>query len=298
MKYLIRLLTYTGRLKVRDNTLSGGIRFLTVFLMAIVLGGCATSNAVKIQNQVKSEEQVARAREIQIQKPPDYFKVGERLTYDVRWLGARVGEVVSTIKSAETQNGREVYVVELTARTNGFCSKIYRIFDRYVSYIDKEDLTSHKHIAQRSEGKYRKDAVTVFDRQNQKAYFQNAVDNSKKTFDIPPLCRDPISAIYYFRTLDVKLRDKVYYKVVNNEEVYDLYALIKDKKFITIENKKTYESFYIEPYALLKGERYKKGNASIYVSSDGQRLPVLGIIKAPLFTRITVSLASIEYVYE
>jgi len=267
---------------------------LLLQLTAFAASGCAAKAPIKITDSIKVENRLMQSEQINIEKPRDYFTIGERLVYEIRWLGAVVGEVVSTVKGIEDINGHAAYVVELTAKTNDFCSKIYRIDDKYVSYIDREKLITLKHIAKRSEGRYRKDAVTVFDQFNHKAYFENHTDNTKKVFDIPENVQDTLSAVYYFRTADIKIGDKIYYKVVNNEEPYDFFALVKNKVFVATEKGKNYETFYVEPYASLKGQRYKKGKASGYVSTDDLRIPVLGVIKAPLFTKLIVSLSRID----
>ena len=261
-----------------------------LWISLFLLHGCATRGPIEIKSALRSGDRVLKADDIKIEKPKAVFSVGEKVVYEVRWIGIPVGNVVSTIKAIEEIGGRKAYVIELVAKTNDFASKIYRIEDVYTSYMDVERLVSLKHEVRRREGRYRKDAVTVFDQENHKAYFENFLDKSKKEFVIPPDVQDPLTAIYYFRTLDLKHKDKIYYRVVNNEAVYELYGLIKKKCFIQIGASGPYETFYVVPYAILKGERVKKGKASGYISVDGSRLPILGIVKAPLFTKITASL--------
>ncbi len=243
-----------------------------------------------MRRSIVKDSKVIRARDIKIEKPKLRFTPGESYAYKIRWVGIPVGEVQSTIKGIEKINGRDAYLIELTAKTNDFASKIYRIDDTFISYMDTEELVTLKHIVKRSEGRYRKDAVTIFDQENHKAYFENFLDNSKKVFDIPPDVQDPLTAVYYFRTLGIRVGGRIHYKVVNNEHIYDFYVLIRKKRFIRLGKKRTFEAFYIEPYALLKGKRVKKGVASGYMSADSSRVPILGIVRAPFFTRITASL--------
>jgi hypothetical protein len=229
------------------------------------------------------------AEEMLIEKPLRRLSVGEELTFNVAWLGINVGTCVASVKGIETAGGREAYVVELTAKTNDILSKIYPIDDRYTSYIDKEKFVTLKHAVHRREGRYKKDAVTIFDYKNNKAYFSNSLDGSKKVFNIPGYCQDSLSAAYYFRILDVKLGEKIEYKVVNNEQVYDIIGVIKNTARLKIRGK-TYEAFYVEPYAKLKGQRVRKGRAGCWFSCDSGRLPVYGMVKAPLFTKVTAAL--------
>jgi hypothetical protein len=218
------------------------------------------------------------------------FRVGERLVYEVRWLGIPVGTIVSEIESKDKIDGRDAYKITLLVRTNDFCSKIYRIEDRYVSYMDAEKLFSLKHIADRKEGRYRKNARTTFDHEAGKAYFHNQTDGSRKVFEIPRGVQDPLTSVYYFRTASLKENSRVYYKVVNNEKVYDLYGLVKKRAFVKSKYGDLKECFYVVPYAILNEEKYERGDASFYITSDESRIPVLISIRAPMFTKITVSL--------
>ena len=260
-------------------------------LLALASAGCASSKTAVVRSSVVTADRKVFAKDIAIEKAAAPFKVGEELTYEVAWMGIPVGTVVARIKGVERLDGREAYVVELDAKTNAFCSKIYPVDDTYVSYIDKERYVSLKHVVRRREGIYKKDAVTVFDYSAKKAYFHNLCDGSRKTFDIPGDVQDSLSAAYYFRTIDANVGQRVGYAVVNNEEVYNLFGLIEKKAFIKLGNV-TYETFYVEPYAVLKGERVKKGNASGYFSCDNLRIPVYGMVKAPLFTKITAVLVN------
>lgn len=260
-------------------------------ILALASAGCVSSKTAVVRSSVVTADRRVLARDIAIEKAAAPFRVGEELTYELAWVGIPVGTVVARVKGIERLDGREAYVVELTARTNAFCSKIYPVDDTYVSYIDKERYVSLKHVVRRREGRYRKDAVTVFDHTAKKAYFHNLGDGSRKTFDIPADAQDSLSAAYYFRTIDAHVGQKIGYTVVNNEEVYSLFGLIEKKAFIRVGNV-SYETFYVEPYAVLKGERVKKGSASGYFSCDNLRIPVYGMVRAPLFTKITAVLVN------
>jgi hypothetical protein len=248
-------------------------------MAALFLSACALSKTVVAGNAADVEDR-------QIAAP---FSVGEELVYDLAWIGIKVGTVVTRVKGIEVINGRDAYVVELNAKTNAFCSNIYPVDDTFTTYIDKEKFVSLKHVVRRSEGRYRKNAVTVFDYGSNKAYFHNFLDGSRKTFDIPGYVQDTLSAAYYFRVLDLKPGLEVAYKVVNNEQVYDLFGIIGKKEFIRLGGT-TYETFHVEPYAKLKGDRVEKGKANGYFSCDRLRIPVYGTVKAPLFTKVTAIL--------
>ena len=226
-----------------------------------------------------------------LDSPEVPLTVGEELTYKLSWVGMNVGTVVARIAGVERINGRDAYVIELTAKTNSFCSKIYPVDDIFISYVDTQKFMSLKHVVRRSEGRYRKNAEVIFDYGKKKAYFTNFRDGSKKVFDIPGPVQDTLSAAYYFRVMDLKAGQNFSYKVVNNEQIYELFGAIGKKVFITVGHK-VYEAFYAEPYARLRGQRVEKGKASGYFSCDRLRIPLYGTVKAPLFTRVTAILVN------
>jgi len=271
---------------------------LLICIIFLFISGCATGYVAKTTNVFKTEAgEKLYSEQIEIKVPPAILPLGEKLTYQVRWLGLPVGTIVASIApELEQINNRSVYKVKVVAHTNDFCSAIYRIEDEFTSYIDAETMTTLRHVVHRKEGRYKKDAVTNFNQKERIAHFENFLDKSKKSFKIPENTQDTLSACYYFRTLKLKLGDRIKYFVVNNEQNYELFGVIEKKRFITIKELGNFETFFIQPYAkVLGGKRVKKGKASGYFSADEKRLPLLAIVEAPLFTKVTATLSKVEY---
>lgn len=222
---------------------------------------------------------------------PEY----ERLTYKVKWLGLPVGTIWASIKGIKKIRGRDVYVLEVVVKTNRFCSAIYKIEDRYVSYLDSEHLHTLRHEVYRREGRFRKDAITDFDQENHTAYFRNLLDKSEKRFDIPQDVQDTLSVCYLFRLSHLDVGKRIEYAVCNNEKNYQLFAVIQRKTKISVPAAKTKDVFYVQPYAKLKGKEVRKGRVSGYFSADENKFPLLAIVKAPVFTKVTAHLTKIEH---
>ena len=220
---------------------------------------------------------------------PEY----ERLAYVVRWLGIQVGIITASINGIKEINGRKAYELEVTVKTNAFCSAIYKIDDKFVSYMDIENFYTLRHEVYRREGRYKKDAITDFNHTVKKAYFKNLIDKSEKVFDIPYGVQDTLSACYYFRLLPIAIGDKVEYAVCNNEDIYELFGVIESRDYIRLPRLGMKSAFFIQPYAQIKGEQVKKGRVSGYFSVDQRRLPLLAVVQAPIFTEITASLDSV-----
>jgi len=234
-------------------------------------------------------------KEIIVEPPQSRLPENECLKYTVRWLGIPVGYITASIKGIKILNNRKAYLLEVIARTNAFCSAIYRIDDRFLSYMDVEGLHTLRHEVYRREGRYKKDAITDFNQITHRAYFKNLLDGSKKEFDIPPNVQDTLSACYYFRLLPIEIGKRIEYAVCNNESIYQLFGVIESKDFIKIPILGKRATFYMQPYAKLKDKKVKKGRVGGYFSADSKRLPLLALVQAPMFTEVTASLSQIEY---
>ena len=108
----------------------------------------------------------------------------EKLIYTVRWLGIPVGTITASINGIKEIRGRKAYELEVTAKTNAFCSAIYKIEDRFISYMDIENFYTLRHEVYRREGRYKKDAITDFDHENKKAYYQHLPGESIETINV------------------------------------------------------------------------------------------------------------------
>jgi len=206
-----------------------------------------------------------------------------------------VGVITASIKGIKKIQGRDAYILEVTAKTNNFCSAIYKVDDKFISYMDVEHNYTLRHEVYRREGRYKKDAITDFDQVNHKAHFKNFLDKSEKHFDIPPGVQDTLSACYYFRFLPIEVNKRIEYDVCNNESNYKLFGIVDSKEYIRLPKVGKRSGFHIQPYAKLKGKKVKKGRVSGYFSTDNKRMPLLAIVQAPMFTEVKASLEKIEY---
>jgi len=218
----------------------------------------------------------------------------EKLVYEVKWLGLPVGKATAIIHGIKEMSGRPAYELEITAKTNDFCSAIYRVEDRYVSYLDVEGLYTVRHEVYRREGRYKKDAVTVFDQVNHKAYFKNLLDKSEKVVDIPAGTQDPVSMAYYFRLVPIQEGRREEFFVYNNESVYRLYGDMGRKQMIRMPHFGNIEVFKVQPYAILNNKVVKKGKAKIYFSYDYRQIPVKAVVEGPVFTSVSGYLVKSE----
>ncbi|NTV30006.1 MAG: DUF3108 domain-containing protein [Candidatus Omnitrophica bacterium] len=217
----------------------------------------------------------------------------EKLVYRMKWMGITAGELTSEIQGLGKWRGHKAYRIVVRARTVGLCSKLYRIDDRYVSYLDAEELHTLRHEVHRREGAYRKDAVTDFDQVAHKAYFTSLTDGSRKVYTIPPHTQDTVTAAYYSRFLPLEPGRLFDLRVSNSENNYELFLKIHQRHKRVLLGKER-EVFLFRPYARQAGQPVRAGRLSGYISADSTREPLQVVIRAPVFTSVVATLVRAE----
>jgi hypothetical protein len=216
----------------------------------------------------------------------------ERLTYHADYLGINVGVITASIEGKTQIRGRDVYKFEVVAQTNPFFSKIFKLEDRFVSYMDVENLHVLRQEVYRREGNYKKDAVVDFDHENGKAYFKHLLNGDEKVIDIPYGVQDAVTANYIVRTLPWGVGDTVRFQVYVDEKVYDFVGLIPQTTSLNVAKMGRLEAFVFEPYAVLEGEVVKKGKATGYFHTGGLKRPLRGVVNTPIFGKASITLMS------
>jgi hypothetical protein len=264
-----------------------------ILFLSTLLSSCAFSPKIKTLSTASDKEQ---KQNVEIILPQEQLPVYEKLTYKVRWLGITVGTLTTSIQGTKEYKDRDVYVLEATMQTNAFLSKIYSIEDRFISYMDVEKKYTLCHQVHRSDGGYKKDAITEFDQVNHRAHFKSFTDRTEKDFDIPEGVHDILSAYYYFMLLPLSVGDSVEYQICNNEQNYKFFGHIQSKVSLVLPalDKKKREAFRMQPYAKLKGQKVDKGTVEAYFSCEKRRRPLYMVMKGPIFTEVTVTLVKIE----
>ena len=267
------------------------IQLIVVLLLtSAFISGCASTGSVKSLKRAKdvSSEEVELKMNNMSALPE-----GKRFIYLIAWNGIPVGRIVAEIKPPIEYRGYDVYVAKLVTESNKFLSKIYRVEDTYTSYVDTKSISSRRYEADRKEGNYRKHVVVEYDFDKKEATYTNLTDGSVKKCPIKDNVQDPLSSMCYFMTLPVKIGDEVNITVNLNEKNYDLYGKIESLDLVNIKNFGSLPSFKVRPYAILKGEKVKKGSGWMYFSADENRYPLYGVVKIP-FGKVTATLRSIE----
>ena len=216
-----------------------------------------------------------------VEKPLSELPLGEKLYFEVSWMGVNVGFGQIEVKEKTTVNGREAYHLVATAQTNQVLSALYPVYDQAQSWVDAKTFYSLKFRKTLSEGHYRADEEVEFHPEEKKGLYHSYKDGSRKEFRIDGPVHDIVSAFYWFRLQEASPGQSVKTVVNSEEKTWDL-----EVKTLGLANKVIHElgtigTLYVEPKTSLKGALYSRGRVWVYFTADKRRMPVWVLFKTP-----------------
>ena len=175
--------------------------------------------------------------------PNAAFRVGERLVFDVSYGFITAGEAIIQIPRIERVRGRDAYRVEFLVNSLPSFSWIYKVEDRYLTFIDTLSLLPHRFEQHIREGSYRRDFVADFDRDRRVAV------TTEGEFPILPEVHDIFSAFFYARTGDYSgmgTGDSILLYNYYRDRYYELMIRVLGRQELEIEAG-TFRTIVVEP---------------------------------------------------
>lgn len=201
------------------------------------------------------------------------FKSGEVVTfkifYSVIGLHVDAGTASFSVNDARLNN-KPVFHITGLGSSNPSYDWIFRVRDRYESFIDTATLKPYTFIRHVEEGKFRKDELVKFNHIERKAV------STKGTYPINPCMQDVLSAIYFARNIDFskyKVGDKIPLSMFLDDASHDIYIRYLGKETIKTRYGK-FKAIKFRPL-LISGTIFSGGELmSVWVSDDNNRLPL------------------------
>jgi hypothetical protein len=200
----------------------------------------------------------------------DAFDVGERLSFDVNYGFITAGEAVLEIPALDSIAGRKCFRVEFRVNSLPSFSWIYRVQDRYVTYIDVATIAPWKFEQHVREGSYSRDFVAEFDQR------RNIAKTAEGVYLIPQYVHDILSAFYYARTIDygpLKAGDQVLLSNFYKDTTYDLVIRVLGRQKLEIAAG-TFNTVVIEPLVREGGLIKSDGRIVVWLTDDERKIPI------------------------
>lgn len=219
------------------------------------------------------------------------LREGERLTYDVTWMGIKAGEATLEARGAIVANGQPAYRLVTTARSAPVLSKIYRVEDRTESTLALDPMRALRFEKNLREGRYRHSSQTVFDHANGVATFRY-LDFSRvprgvtrleeaerygtyveQALPLTPGALDELSVLYYVRTLPLTPGGSVHARVFASRKNWELEVKVLGRERLeTVLGRR--ETLAVEPLLKYEGIFQRKGRMIVWLTDDAERIPV------------------------
>ena len=201
------------------------------------------------------------------------FKAGEKVTMSVYYAvaGIYVDAGTATFSTTlENLNGRPVFHVVGEGRTNSSYDFLYKVRDKYESYIDTATMQTLKFIRNVNEGGYKKYQNVSFNKT------ANTAVSADGVFKVPECVQDVVSAVFYARNIDFSLlkpNDKITFSMFLDNEVYNMYIRYLGKEQIKTKYGK-FNAIKFKPL-LIKGTIFEGGEQmTVWVTDDQNRIPI------------------------
>lgn len=213
------------------------------------------------------------------------FTMGEKLTFDVKYGFITAGIAEMSIPRQRKISGRDVYHITFKVNSVPAFDPIFKVRDRYETYLDTEALIPWRFEQHIREGGFSKDYSAFFDHRRGKA------KSSDGWFEIPDNVNDIVSAFYLARSIrfsDKEEGERIHLNNFFNNKVFPLDVVYHGKETIKTQLG-TFETVIIEPLVVDGGLFKSEGNILIWLSDDDNQIPikvktkvVVGAIEAEL----------------
>jgi len=212
------------------------------------------------------------------------FGVGERAEYQVKLGALSVGSGSIEVVGMETVRGQSTFHTRMQI-TGGLGPA--RVNDRYESWIDADDIFSHRFRQVIHELRYRRNRTYDF--------FPDQLSFRRENGDTGTLAHrqplDDLSFMYFVRTRSMEVGDVYtlsrYFKDDGNPVV--IRVLRKERVRVPAG---TFNTIVVQPVIKTDGLFGEDGRAEIFFSDDQHRIPVLIKSRVSRIGSLTMSLRS------
>lgn len=191
------------------------------------------------------------------------FEKGETLDYTVSWLRITGGSARMTIGPASDG----VFRITSYARSSPGFSRIVKVRDEIETLVDRDDFSTIRYVKRLDEKDDKIEEVTTVE-----DGIATRTRKKVKKVLVPRPVFDPISVIYYFRTLELT-PGKVYdLTLISDGKVYNVHARIVRRETIQTPAGR-FSTVVVEPQMASAGKP-REEKLLVWYSDDERHLPV------------------------
>jgi len=220
---------------------------------------------------------------------PVPFAVGERLAYDVRWVGGPMdlpaGQAIVGVEAGPS--AAQPFRFVATAETAPWVSRFFEAKDRFET-LAGADLLPTMHRRDLLEGRRALAREAVFDRASGVVRIGVPGDPGAMSFRLSPGTRDILTAFFYLRTLPLRPGDSVVVPVTDSGRAYTLTVRTVGPERVVIGGR-SLDALRVEPMVSERVPRRAPVAVVVWLSPDSAHR-VLAADVAAGFGRVRLEL--------
>lgn len=191
------------------------------------------------------------------------FTNGERIEYSLSWLGVVGGTAVMTVDPS-----KDVIRITSEAKTQGAIARLYPVRDIIRTLITRDNFSTLRYEKTLNERGRSKQELTELDPRSGKGRRKG----KEFTYRAPVL--DPLSTIYYLRTLDLTPGKRHTMRLLADGKDYEIEAVVHAREKIDVEGQ-LFDTWLVEPKMTQGGIfRDENNRLLIWFTADARRVPV------------------------
>jgi hypothetical protein len=233
-----------------------------IFLPILFLFGGVGTSELKVAPPVKETTRSL---------PNTAFDVGERLVFDISYGFVTAGQAVMVIPGYKYVAGKKSYEINTYAVSTEAFDNIFKVRDKYSTFVDVDGIFPHRFEQHVHEGKYSRDYEAFFDQEEKTAETE---DGTK--YKIPEYVHDILSAFYYIRVLDLTKYhkgDKISLQNFYDGKTHPLDVMVLGRQRVEVEAG-TFDCIVVEPMVVEGGLFKNEGSIRIWLTNDANKMPV------------------------
>jgi hypothetical protein len=200
------------------------------------------------------------------------FQAGESLVFEVSWMRVPVGTATMRVELIADHAIPHALRLISTARSNRFLDVFHKVDDRAESIFNPHTRLSQSFRMRQHEGHYRSHHNMIFDQPKRRVTLQKR-DQPPEKLSIPTTVQDPLSVLYWVRTLPLSVGKPVVVPICNRGKTWftKIRVLKRERLKLPIGEVNTIK---IQPLLPAAGIFRHKGDMFIWLTDDAYRVPV------------------------
>ncbi len=227
------------------------------------------------------------------------IRVGERLVYEISYLGMTAGIFDLSVQPFKEINQRKVFHVLGKARSSSVFSLFYRLNDSIETFIDHDGVFPHRFQILLDESKQKRNSMELYEPEKARTFYWSRWDHHKrgynevkKFFPMRPLSQDSLSSLYYMRNIPLPDGAQATFPVISEGKNWDAVITVVRREMLDTPMGRM-RAVVLKLETKYQGILKKQGDSFIWLSDDDRRFMLRLEAKVKIGT-IVAKLASIE----